>query len=57
MTKKGVEALRRFLTWMRGFEESVEYREYKKYEHFTDAQWDSTVNTLLSLVQKEQSRP
>jgi len=52
ITKEEAEALRRFLTWMQGFEESVLYEDYKKYEGFTDEEYGETLDILWKLVEK-----
>jgi len=50
-----MKALERFLTWMRGFEESVLYKDYKEHEGFTDKSFSKTVNTLWNLVKRSKN--
>lgn len=52
ITKKELEALKRFLGWMKGFEESSLYKDYKLHENFTDEDYDKTLGILRSLVRK-----
>lgn len=54
LNKKELEALKRFLKWLRGFEESTLYEDYKKHENFTDEEYDKTVHILSNLILKNK---
>ena len=56
ISREEVEALKRFLTWMRGFEESVLYEDYRRYEGFTDEEYAKTVNTLWNVVKRAETK-
>jgi len=55
MSREEVEALRRFLTWMRGFEESTLYEDYRRCEGFTDEEYVRTVNALWNVVNRAET--
>jgi len=52
ITEDERKALERFLTWMRGFDESVLYDDYKEYENFTDEEYAMTLQTLWNIVNR-----
>jgi len=52
--KEEREALKRFLTWMRGFEESVLYEDYQKHEGFTDEEYGKTLAILWKSVENDK---
>jgi hypothetical protein len=52
ITRKEFEAIKKYLKWTRGFEESSLYEDYKECEKFTDEEYDEVLATLEKLVER-----
>jgi hypothetical protein len=50
-TKAQRDALKKYLRWMTGFEESPLYDDYQEYEGWTDREWDRTLKLVRSIIE------